>query len=404
MQQSIASQVGASQQQYRGLQRLAWATLVVSFLAFVLIAYSAPFALDWAIGRIRQDVAVPVRVISGQVYVLTAGSPSWVVRAEATTLNPGDSISTHETAQAFLDLPDGSKVHLYPDSEVRLRSSNVVRYRPENVQIVLDQVRGYSRIAVAPVVEPQKRSFHVDAPHLTAQLQEGSFAVEVIGESRSSIAVRRGDAVVSDGERQQALTVGERATTEDGGLPAAPLPAAQDLVLMGDFTALAPDWEEIWHEEDRSEDDPRGTVTPKPDGLYMERRGDGHGQTLLVQQVNRPVWDFEELVLRVRVKAIYQSLSGGGTAGTEYPIMVRVLFQDISGGETPWYHGFYYARPTDDRYSTRGGSLAPQGEWHDYEVDLMQLTPRPTYIRAIEVVATGWSYEGAVQHVSLVGE
>ena len=403
MQQFIATQVSASRQ-YRELQRLAWATLIVSFLVFLLLVLTIPLAVDWAIERIRQDVSVPVRVISGQVYVLTAGSPSWVVRSEATHLNPGDSISTHETAQAFLDMPDGSTIHVYPDSKVRLVASTLVRYRPENMQILVEQVEGYSRVAVAPVLAPEKRVFHVRAPTLTARLEEGSFAIEVIAESRSSIASRRGNAIVSDGQSVLPLSTGERATTEDGRLPAEPLPAAQDLIQMGDFTALTPEWEDIWREEDRSERPPRGTITPQSDGLYIKRTGDGNGHTVLVQQINRPVWDFEELILTVRVKAIYQSLSGGGTAGTEYPIMVRVLFRDISGGETPWYHGFYYDLPANDRFSTRGATIVPRDEWYLYEIDLVELTPRPTFIRTIEIVSTGWSYEGAIQHVSLVGE
>ena len=403
MQQFIATQVSASRQ-YRELQRLAWATLIVSFLVFLLLVFTVPLAVDWAIERIRQDVSVPVRVISGQVYILTAGSPSWVVRSEATHLNPGDSISTHETARAFLEMPDGSTIHLYPDSEVRLVASNLVRYRPEKMQILVEQVKGYSRIAIAPVLAPEKRTFLVRTPTLLATLQEGSFAVEVITESRNSLAARLGNAVVSDGQGFLALSAGERATTEDGRLPAEPLPAPQDLIQLGDFTALSPDWEDTWREEDRSERPPRGIITPQSDGVYFKRTGDGNGHTILVQQINRPVWDFEELILTVRVKAIYQSLPGGGTAGTEYPIMVRVLFRNISGGETPWYHGFYYDLPTDERYSTRGATIVPRDEWFLYEIDLVELTPRPTFIRTVEIVSTGWSYDGAIQHVSLVGE
>lgn len=403
MQQFIATQETVGRQ-YRGLQRLAWATLVVGFVVFLLLLLLIPRGISWAIGSIRQDVSVPVRIISGQVYVLTAGSPSWVVRSDATQLNPGDSIGTHETARAFLEMPDGSNVHIFPDSEVKIVASNIVRYRPERVQVVIEQVRGYSRIAVAPVEEPARRVFQVVAPTLSATLQDGSYALEVIGEDRSSLAVRIGNAIVTDGERILALTARDRATTVNGRLPEAPLPAAQDLIAMGDFTALAPDWNEVWREEDRSERGPSGSVSPYPDGIYLKRSGEGHGQTVLVQHVNRPVWDFEELILSMRIKANYQSLPGGGTAGTEYPIMVRVFFRDITGGETPWYHGFYYDVPSDERYSTRSATLVPRDEWHLYEVDLLELTPRPTFIRTIEIVATGWSYEGVVQHISLVGE
>ena len=257
MQQFIATQESVSRQ-YCGLQRLAWTMLVASFLIFAIVVITLPYAINWAIDRIRQDVSVPVQVISGQVYILTAGSPSWVVRSESTQLNPGDSISTHETAQAFFVLPDGSTVHMYPDSQLKLATSNIVRYRPEKVQITLEQERGYSRIAIAPVVEPEERIFTIRAPTLVATVQEGSYAVEVIGESRSSLAARLGSAEVTDGQRVLEISAGERATTVDGRLPAEPLPATQDLILMGDFTALSPDWKDIWREEDRSEGPAQG--------------------------------------------------------------------------------------------------------------------------------------------------
>lgn len=404
MQQFIATKIAASRQ-YQGLERLAWATLVVSFLVFVAIVISLPYAFDWAIERIRQDVPVEVRVISGQVFVLEVGSPSWVVRSESTQLNPGDRIGTHETAHAFLVLADGSTVYVFPDSEIALVESNVVRYRPDKVQIELDQVKGYSRIAVAPVLSPERRDIRIQAPFLAARLQEGSFAVEVIAEDRSSLSARLGNAVVEDGERELAIASGERVTTENGRLPEAPLPAAQDLMQMGDFTALSPDWKDFWTEEDYSERPPKGTITPRTDGLFLKRVGSGHGETVLVQQVNRPVWDFEKLILSVRVKAIRQNLPGGGTAGFEYPILIRVNFRDVSGSEKPWYHGFYYLEPTeDDGFSTKGATLVTRDEWFNYEIDLLEIMPRPTYIRTIEIVATGWSYEGAIQHLSLVAE
>lgn len=403
MQQFIATQITASRQ-YQGLQRFAWATLVVSFLVFVAIVFSLPYAIDWAIERIRQDVPVQVRVISGQVFVLEAGSPSWVVRTESTQLNPGDRLGTHETAHAFLVLADGSTVYVFPDSELTLVRNSILRYRPDKVQIELEQVAGLSRIAVAPVLSPEKREILVQAPFLAASLQEGSFAVEVIAEDRSSLSARLGNAVVEDGERALPITSGERVTTENGRLPEAPLPAAQDLIQMGDFTALSPDWKDLWTEEDYSERAPKGTITPRTDGLLLKRVGSGHGETVLVQQVNRPVWDFEELNLTVRVKAIRQNLPGGGTAGFEYPIMIRVNFQDVTGGETPWYHGFYYLEPTDERYSTKSATLVTRDEWYQYKIDLLEIMPRPTYIRTVEIVSTGWSYEGAIQQISLVAE
>lgn len=404
MQQHTVTPVTPSQT-YRGLQRLAWATLVVSFLIFLALVFSFPHALRLIIESIRQDVSVPVRVISGQeVFVHAAGSTSWIVRFDKTELNPGDSIRTDENSRAFLVLPDDSTVQLYPNSSVTLAASSLVRYQPEKMQIVLEQVKGKSRIAVSPVRSPENRVFHVRTPTFTANLREGSYAVEVIEDARSSLAARLGNAVVTDGERVLSLSAWERVTTEDGQLPTATLPAAQDLVQEGDFAAPEPTLRTYWAEEDRSIEAPSGTVAFEQDGVHLKREGEGHGETVLIQQINRDVWDFEELVLRARVKVIHQSLPGGGRKGSEYPILIRIDYRDINGEEREWLHGFYYYVPTEAEYLTMNATKVEQDAWHTYEQNILQLAQRPIFVRTVEVVASGRSYEGVVQYVSLVGE
>ena len=404
MQQYTAPPVTTSRS-YQGLQRLAWATLVVSFLIFLALVYAFPHALRLVVESIRQDVAVPVRVISGQeVYVHAAGSPSWVVRFDRTVLNPGDSIRTDEDSRAFLVLPDYSTVLMYPNSRLSLVSSNLVRYQPEKMEVVLQQVRGRSRIGVAPVRSPESRVFRVHAPSFTADLMEGSYTVEVIAESRSSLGARLGNAIVSDGERVLSLSARERVTTEDGQLPEAPLPAAQDLVQRGDFSGTDSDFRTHWIEEDRSIDAPSGAVMIEDDGVHLKRVGEGPGQSVFLQQVNRDVWDFEELVLRARVKAVYQSLPGGGWKGTEYPIMLRIRYRDVSGEEREWSHGFYYFVPSEEGFLTHNATRIEQDAWYTYEHNILHLAQRPVYIRTVELVASGRSYEGVVQYVSLVGE
>ena len=404
MQQYTAPPVTPSRT-YAGLQRLAWATLVVGFLIFLGIVFSLPHALSWVIESIRRDVSVPVRVISGQeVYVLSAGSPSWVVRFEGTLLNPGDSITTDENSRAFLVLPDDSTVILYPNSGVTLIASNLVRYQPEKMQVVIEQVKGKSRIGVAVARSPEERDFRVRVPTFSASLQEGSYAVEVIDEHRSSLGVRLGGAIVSNGPAVLKIAAGERVTTEEGQLPLAPLPAVQDLVQLGDFTLPEQRLRAFWAEEDRSISAPSGTATFQLSGVHLKRDGEGHGQTVLLQQINRDVWDFEELYLRTRIKAVHQSLPGGGWKGSEYPVIVRIRYRDINGEERVWFHGFYYHVPSEEGFLTENATQVSQDTWFTYERNILQLAQRPIFIRDVEVVASGHSYEGVVQYVSLVGE
>ena len=52
---------------------------------------------------------------------------------------------------------------------------------------------------------------------------------------------------------------------------------------------------------------------------------------------------YDDVRLKVDVKPIYQSLTGGGWAGgVEYPVMVQIVFIDQRGEPHVWSHGFYY--------------------------------------------------------------
>jgi hypothetical protein len=96
------------------------------------------------------------------------------------------------------------------------------------------------------------------------------------------------------------------------------------------------------------------------------------------------------------------SLSGGGWAGTEYPLMLRVIYRDATGGKQPWYHGFYLQN--DGGYPVVNGERLESTDWRHVEVDLLALIPRPWRIERVEVVASGWDYVSAVREVHLWAE
>jgi len=83
----------------------------------------------------------------------------------------------------------------------------------------------------------------------------------------------------------------------------------------------------------------------------------------LAQDIYIDLSKYDELYLKLDVKAIYQSLRGGGWAGAaEYPVVVELAFVDQNNIGYKWRCGFYYL----DESSYKDGTKVPEGEWFSY--------------------------------------
>jgi hypothetical protein len=197
---------------------------------------------------------------------------------------------------------------------------------------------------------------------------------------------------------------GQRLVLRPGRAPAGNLAQRADLLENGYFTEKAGTDLAGWVQVDASEQEPAGIIsmTEIPGAVTFRRTGRGHGETLVSQQVDADLWDFEKLVLSADIRVLSHSLSGGGWAGTEYPLMLRVVYRDATGGRQPWYRGFYLQN--DDGYPVVNGERLQSTDWRRVEIDLLALAPRPWRIERVEVVASGWDYVSAVREVHLWAE
>jgi hypothetical protein len=108
--------------------------------------------------------------------------------------------------------------------------------------------------------------------------------------------------------------------------------------------------------------------------------------------------------LYLKVKLEHQSLSGGGYLSSEYPLMVRLEYEDVYGSEGNWTHGFFYQNENNN--PTMYGERIPRNVWFDYESGsiLEAMDPRPARLTSLLVYASGWDYESQVTDISLVVE
>jgi hypothetical protein len=123
----------------------------------------------------------------------------------------------------------------------------------------------------------------------------------------------------------------------------------------------------------------------------------------MVQTVNRDVSDYTRLTLAAEIKVVYQSLSGGGWVGVEYPAMLRITYRDALDNDHIWMRGFYYDNPAG--LSTPSGIPVPRDRWVTAAFDLLsEAQPKPVFVKRVEVLAGGHEYLSLIRNVRLVGE
>jgi hypothetical protein len=331
-------------------------------------------------------------------------------------VSEGASIETDENSRGILTFVDRSTTILFPGTQMTLHRMRVAAFPwgVEPITIVLDQTRGRIRIGAAPQLTPadnpaRTRSFQIHTPQLKGSLTEGSYSVEV-GTDASQVFVRDGSAIVESAGRSVTVTRGQRTVAHRNEPPLPPLPAAQDIIVNGDFSdPLARGWNVVRE----SGADPalvNGTVTPLTmddrNAVRILRRNANQisANTGIVQQINREISDYRTMRLAADVRLHFQNLSGGGILSSEYPLILRLKYRDQYGSEGEWVHGFYYQNLTNN--PTVNGESVPQAVWVPFESsNLLELAePRPFFITSLQIYASGWDYESYVTAVRLIVE
>jgi len=387
---------------------LAWVVILASFGLFCLMVMGFLFGVLWY----RREAAVsrPARltIIGGTILVRGRDQLNWVSATDDMELKEGDAIRTDETSQALLTLLDHSVVILYSGAELELSRMACSRFEPEREWIAIGQKRGKAHIGVA-VPGASEKHFEVRTPQSVISLAEGSYTVAVDDRSTTLRVKERGEAKVSAQNVAVNLREGQKTEVQEGGVPSAPETAKEDLVFNGDFSQGLAGWQKgnlLGFQE--GFDVPGEVVTALEDGRpvvhFSRRESKGtHCETYIYQEINKDVSDFSSLKLSIRFKLLYQSLSGGGYMGSEYPVFIYIRYR-AQDGEAARVYGFYYQNESNNR--TDNGVMVIHNQWEEWTVpdDLMALTPRPVQILSVQVSASGWDYQSMVSQVSLVGE
>jgi len=396
--------------------RLAWTVLLLAFATFCLLAVFIPLGVRWYLLNAMTPEVTAVTSVRGTVLAEThqANLPVPITDGSTAELEEASHIRTDSTSQAVLTFFNDSSVTLYGDTSLGLERARKPRFsfgrRPDTIAVELES----GRVRIASTSRSDL-SFQIHTPHAVIDVGEGSYSIQV-SEDGTQVTARQGNAWLVAGDEVVSLSTGERSMVNPGEVPASPLPAEQNLLVNGDFSAPLEGTWEVYEVEP-----PSAVVTTSVEIVdvgnrqALEFRSTGqdnvHSEVGIVQQINQSVQDFDSLRVLLEVRLERQSLPGGGTLGSEFPIMVHLAYKDGSGSDRDWYHGFYYSPPPEnwilydapDNSSERVARFV----WYPYEsVNLLDSlgANKPVHISYIRIYASGWIYIARIADVALLAQ
>lgn len=398
----------------RNPELMAWIVLWLSFIALCFLAVIIPWSIRHYIITATDLQEATLEVINGTVLVdkQSIGIFEGYTRESGHVLVPeGSHIKTDANARALITFFENSTVSLSTETEVRLtRMRKPQFWLSSRPNFLILEVKG-GTVSLGAATPEVSRHFEVRSPQMVALLgEEGSYELEVTNEA-SQILTYSSEATVTAAGGEVTLKPQERTMVAIGLAPSSPVPAARDLIADGDFTEpLGKTWEVHKSQGgDGGEVDGEASISISGDRMAVRFSRSGaegnNAEVGIIQRIDKDLPTLaQSLVLHAEVRLIFQNLSGGGYQSTEYPIILRLNYEDEYGSEAHWYHGFYYQNR--DNNPTMNGEQVPLNVWVPYESEnlLETLQPRPFRITSLQIYASGWDYDSLVSRVRLIVE
>ncbi len=397
-------------------ERTAWLILSIAFSIFCTLSILIPTGMYWY--SINATRALQPNVTSVRGTTLLHGPESdlssSLIDGNNLDVEEGFEITTDDTSQAIVTFFDDSSLTLYSNTSVVLNHVQEPRFwfSPKPTQVLINIREG--RVRATSSRSREDLVFDLTTPHSSIELGQGSFSIEV-GEAETQVTNRLGQSTIIDGQEWVMLYPGQRAIVKPDNSIDGPLPAEQNLIGDSNFKRpLGDQWQKY-------EIQPIEGVTTTVNivnfqdrnvlTLQSQGKDNLHTETGVIYEVNKDVRDFQSLRLFAEVRLIEQSLAGGGTLGSEFPVMLHIAYDDINGEARDWFHGFYYKLPPDNyilyNHPDNSSERVPRLIWYPYEsVNLLTtLGPtKPAFIKSVRIYASGWIYESMVANISLLAQ
>jgi hypothetical protein len=391
-------------------ERRAWLIIWVAFATLCALVFAAiKFTLDY-VSTAEVNQLASVMGSRGQVAFSLPNNDEKTLLGDRTDLGVGTVLWLDRKTATEVDLQlfDDSKLKLLAGSTLDLSRMEVGRFINQHA-VVLTQESGPIRYETGDAIDVQVPNALV---HLTPH---GDYTLWQLDDDRTRVLVYSGEARVNPvGGGSVSVGENQRVEIDARGQPSQVVDLPMPLLSNSDFGKQEQGWQAL--DVPNSNLDINGTRSwvpgPSDSGtaLRVERQSvkNEHGETGLVQVLNNiDVSGFRHVWLRAWVRVDYADLSGGGTLGSEYPMMFRVKYEGaVEGSFLPWAIGLYYSNPDNRPIPPNTAVVWPHQEWKLYQVDLMDTDPSriPYRLQEFAVLGQGHSYDARVADISLTGE
>ena len=395
-----------SHEQFRSMHMLAWSSLLLAVGILLSAIVIVPRGISSLLAGVSESKAPTAEIIEGTVLFQPPATANWQSMPSQKQLPEGSRLRTDDRSRVFLRTRDGSTVLLYNDTELALQRMQFGRFNKGLQETVIRIFRGRIQLGVSAHPASQTRKVTVLSGSGRFDLTEGSYRIEMDPDGSSHLSVRSGYASIWSGDQSLTLADGLRARIEPNGKIHAPLPLKRNLI--DDPVRNAALENSPWETFVVTEAGPAGTIKRLSTGVWFHRttqtgKTDRHGESGLVYNIDKDISDYVNLAITADVRINSQTLSGGGTAGTEYPLMIRITYLDTGGQEQIWTTGFYHQN--NDGLSVKLGREIPANKWITYTNSslLQEIRPAPLHLRRIEILGSGWEYISGVRRLELTG-
>ncbi len=404
----------------RSPERVAWAVMLISFFLCVALAVGVPLGVRTFLQHATRRLPVVAQSLQGTALIEFPGQPELAALTRPRSIDPGVTLRTDDTSSVNVVVltqgNDGAQdevasLLMYNNTQLTLETSvqpRFPRWSPDPGRLRVRVAQGRVRV-IGGRFPDRDLDILVITPHGEAQARNASFSVFVSNRGME-VTVRQGEVTVRARGLDVIVREGERTTVPLAQPPQPPTSAERNLIRNGNFTEpLEPTWSVGFLQPEVVA---AGTVAVVTVGgrravQFTRRAEEGvHTEVWIEQVLNQDVRDVDSLVLRMDVRLLYQSLSGGGMMGSEYPLMVRIDYTDVYGKDQFWVHGFYFRDPEHPGWPTVNGEKIPPYVWWPYESpNLVALWEgqgtRPAVLHKIRIYASGHNYQSMVAQVGL---
>lgn len=404
----------------RNPQRLAWTTLILSFLTCVSAVVLAPLGARWYILNARAPQNVTLEVQQGPLRVRMEGRGEPISIAEdRDDIRESTEVATHSTAGRLViqapnpEAPVVTTVQLYDNTDVVLSAARSPRFAASRLphQVALEVRAGRVRVNVSND-DGRGTVVDVETPHGAAAFIEGSYEVKV-NTTTTEIIARYGQAtVVNEAGFSVSLGTEERAIISSEHI-SGPRTAARNLVANGDFQLpLDRGWTSYSTQTDPEQPLPTADIITDEGRqvISFHREGTNHAEVGIRQEINYDVRDFAALQLHLAVRVIFEDILGYGGCGylsSECPIIIRLSYEDVYGTDGEWYKGFYTGEPSPDWLLYPWAEQIPAGSWQTYDsANLMEelADAPPAFIKSLTIYASGHSFHAMLTEVEVLAQ